>query len=166
MTTGNGQPLLAIEDVHVYYGNIAAVKGLTMTVMPGEIVTLIGSNGAGKSTTLRTISGLLRPRQGHVTFEGKRIDRTPAEDIVRRGIAQAYGLNAEGGSTHSRHETRATESPLGRSLQVTRGIGTSLGRFASVRSDGRPACRWAGTDRRAARRYERRQTALVTGRAA
>ena len=89
MTGSNGQPLLAIEDVHVYYGNIAAVKGLTMTVMPGEIVTLIGSNGAGKSTTLRTISGLLRPRQGHVTFEGKRIDRTPAEDIVRRGIAQA-----------------------------------------------------------------------------
>jgi len=89
MTSTNGQPLLAIEDVHVYYGNIAAVKGLTMTVMPGEIVTLIGSNGAGKSTTLRTISGLLRPRQGHVTFDGKRIDRTPAEDIVRRGIAQA-----------------------------------------------------------------------------
>ena len=89
MTGSNGQPLLAIEDVHVYYGNIAAVKGLTMTVMPGEIVTLIGSNGAGKSTTLRTISGLLRPRQGHVTFDGKRIDRTPAEDIVRRGIAQA-----------------------------------------------------------------------------
>ena len=89
MTSTNGQPLLAIEDVHVYYGNIAAVKGLTMTVMPGEIVTLIGSNGAGKSTTLRTISGLLRPRQGHVTFNGKRIDRTPAEEIVRRGIAQA-----------------------------------------------------------------------------
>ena len=63
MTSSNGQPLLALDDVHVYYGNIAAVKGLTMTVMPGEIVTLIGSNGAGKSTTLRTISGLLRPRQ-------------------------------------------------------------------------------------------------------
>jgi branched-chain amino acid transport system ATP-binding protein len=88
MTT-NGQPLLALENVHVYYGNIAAVKGLTMTVMSGEIVTLIGSNGAGKSTTLRTISGLLRPRQGHLTFNGKRIDRTPADEIVRRGIAQA-----------------------------------------------------------------------------
>jgi branched-chain amino acid transport system ATP-binding protein len=89
MTTSNGQPLLLLENVHVYYGNIAAVKGLTMRVMPGEIVTLIGSNGAGKSTTLRTISGLLRPRQGHVTFEGKRIDRTPADEIVRRGIAQS-----------------------------------------------------------------------------
>ncbi len=89
MTSSNGQPLLALDDVHVYYGNIAAVKGLTMTVMPGEIVTLIGSNGAGKSTTLRTISGLLRPRQGHVTFEGKRIDRTAADEIVRRGIAQS-----------------------------------------------------------------------------
>ena len=88
MTSSNGQPLLALDDVHVYYGNIAAVKGLTMTVMPGEIVTLIGSNG-GKSTTLRTISGLLRPRQGHVTFEGKRIDRTAADEIVRRGIAQS-----------------------------------------------------------------------------
>ncbi len=89
MTTSNGNPLLALENVHVYYGNIAAVKGLTMNVMPGEIVTLIGSNGAGKSTTLRTISGLLRPRQGHVTFDGRRIDRTAADEIVRRGIAQS-----------------------------------------------------------------------------
>jgi branched-chain amino acid transport system ATP-binding protein len=89
MTTSNGQPLLALENVHVYYGNIAAVKGLSLTVMPGEIVTLIGSNGAGKSTTLRTISGLLRPRQGQVTFNGKRIDRTAADEIVRLGIAQS-----------------------------------------------------------------------------
>jgi branched-chain amino acid transport system ATP-binding protein len=89
MTTSNGQPLLSLENVHVYYGNIAAVKGLTMTVMPGEIVTLIGSNGAGKSTTLRTISGLLRPRQGHVFFNGRRIDRTGADEIVRLGIAQS-----------------------------------------------------------------------------
>ncbi len=89
MTTGDGQPMLALDDVHVYYGNIAAVKGLTLKVMPGEIVTLIGSNGAGKSTTLRTISGLLRPRQGHVTFNGKRIDRTAADEIVRHGIAQS-----------------------------------------------------------------------------
>jgi branched-chain amino acid transport system ATP-binding protein len=89
MTGANGQPMLALEDVHVYYGNIAAVKGLTLTVMPGEIVTLIGSNGAGKSTTLRTISGLLRPRRGRVTFEGKRIDRTGADEIVRLGIAHS-----------------------------------------------------------------------------
>jgi branched-chain amino acid transport system ATP-binding protein len=87
--TSSGQPLLALDNVHVYYGNIAAVKGLSLTVMPGEIVTLIGSNGAGKSTTLRTISGLLRPRQGHLTFEGRRIDRTAADEIVRLGIAQS-----------------------------------------------------------------------------
>jgi branched-chain amino acid transport system ATP-binding protein len=87
--TSNGAPMLAIEDVHVYYGNIAALKGLTMKVMPGEIVTLIGSNGAGKSTTLRTVSGLLRPRHGQVTFNGKRIDRTAADEIVRLGIAQS-----------------------------------------------------------------------------
>ena len=86
---GNGQPMLALDDVHVYYGNIAAVKGLTMRVMPGEIVTLIGSNGAGKSTTLRTISGLLRPRQGRVMFEGTRIDRVPADGIVKLGVAQS-----------------------------------------------------------------------------
>jgi branched-chain amino acid transport system ATP-binding protein len=87
--TSNGQPLLALDNVHVYYGNIAAVKGLSLTVMSGEIVTLIGSNGAGKSTTLRTISGLLRPRQGHVTFEGRRIDRTAADEVVRLGIAHS-----------------------------------------------------------------------------
>ena len=88
-TSSNGGPMLAVDDVHVYYGNIAAVKGLTMQVMPGEIVTMIGSNGAGKSTTLRTISGLLRPRRGHVAFNGRRIDRTAADDIVRLGIAQS-----------------------------------------------------------------------------
>ncbi|OLB64859.1 MAG: ABC transporter ATP-binding protein [Actinobacteria bacterium 13_2_20CM_2_72_6] len=87
--TSNGQPLLALDNVHVYYGNIAAVKGLSITVRSGEIVTLIGSNGAGKSTTLRTISGLLRPRQGQVAFEGRRIDRTPADEIVRLGIAHS-----------------------------------------------------------------------------
>jgi branched-chain amino acid transport system ATP-binding protein len=85
----NGEPMLALDDVRVYYGNIAAVKGLTLRVWPGEIVSLIGSNGAGKSTTLRTISGLLRPRRGTITFEGKRLDGVEAHQIVRRGIAQA-----------------------------------------------------------------------------
>jgi branched-chain amino acid transport system ATP-binding protein len=83
------EPLLVLDDVHVYYGNIAAVKGLSLQVMPREIVTLIGSNGAGKSTTLRTISGLLRPRKGTVFFAGARIDGVPAHEIVRLGIAQA-----------------------------------------------------------------------------
>ncbi|MEN3304494.1 MAG: branched-chain amino acid transport system ATP-binding protein [Micromonosporaceae bacterium] len=81
--------MLALNDIHVYYGNIAAVKGLTLHVMPGEIVTLIGSNGAGKSTTLRTISGLLRPRRGSATFNGTKLERTPADQIVRLGIAHS-----------------------------------------------------------------------------
>jgi branched-chain amino acid transport system ATP-binding protein len=82
-------PMLEIENISVYYGNIAAVKGVSLSVMPGEIVTLIGSNGAGKSTTLRTISGLLRPRHGSIRFNGKAIDRTPADQIVRLGIAHS-----------------------------------------------------------------------------
>jgi branched-chain amino acid transport system ATP-binding protein len=81
--------MLEIENISVYYGNIAAVKGVSLSVMAGEIVTLIGSNGAGKSTTLRTISGLLRPRQGTIRFNGKAIDRTPADQIVRLGIAHS-----------------------------------------------------------------------------
>ena len=84
-----GEPMLVLDDIHVYYGNIAAVKGLSITVMPGEIVTLLGPNGAGKSTTLRTISGLLRPRQGGVFFEGDRLDGVQAHEVVQRGIAQA-----------------------------------------------------------------------------
>jgi branched-chain amino acid transport system ATP-binding protein len=84
-----GQPMLVLDDIHVYYGNIAAVKGVSITVMPGEIVTLLGPNGAGKSTTLRTISGLLRPRKGGVFFEGARLDGEQAHEVVRRGIAQS-----------------------------------------------------------------------------
>ena len=81
--------LLSIEDLHVYYGSIAAVKGLTLHVRPGEIVTVIGSNGAGKSTTLRTISGLLHARKGSVTFEGKDISRLPGHQVVAAGICQS-----------------------------------------------------------------------------
>ncbi len=65
--------LLELNDVHTYYGNIHALKGISITVEKGEIVTLIGSNGAGKSTTLRTISGVLSPRKGTITLEGHRI---------------------------------------------------------------------------------------------
>jgi branched-chain amino acid transport system ATP-binding protein len=85
----DGTLMLDLQDLHVYYGNIAAVKGLSLKVMTGEIVTLIGSNGAGKSTTLRTISGLLRPRHGSALFNGVRLERTPANEIVRLGIAQS-----------------------------------------------------------------------------
>ena len=81
--------LLELRDVHTYYGNIHALKGLNLTVEPGEIVTLIGANGAGKSTTLKTISGLLRPRQGEVWFDGDRLNGVSAHEIVARGISQA-----------------------------------------------------------------------------
>ncbi len=81
--------LLELHNIHTYYGKIHALKGISMTVEQGEIVTLIGSNGAGKSTTLRTISGLLKPRQGQITFKGERLDHLPPHEIVRRGIAQA-----------------------------------------------------------------------------
>jgi branched-chain amino acid transport system ATP-binding protein len=81
--------LLTADDLHVYYGNIAALKGISLEVRPGEIVTLVGSNGAGKSTTLRTISGLLRPRRGQIHFEGRPIQGVPGHDIVARGICQS-----------------------------------------------------------------------------
>jgi branched-chain amino acid transport system ATP-binding protein len=78
--------LLEVKDLNVYYGAIHALHGISFSVPQGEIVTLIGANGAGKSTTLRTISGLLRPRQGHVFFKGEDITMTPAEQIVRLGV--------------------------------------------------------------------------------
>jgi branched-chain amino acid transport system ATP-binding protein len=87
-TNGSG-PMLELEDVHVYYGNIAAVQGLSLTVNDGEIVTLIGSNGAGKSTTLRTISGLLRPKQGRITFLGRQLNGVEGHDVVARGITHS-----------------------------------------------------------------------------
>jgi branched-chain amino acid transport system ATP-binding protein len=79
-------PLLELKNVHTYYGQIHALKGITMAVNNGEIVTLIGSNGAGKSTTLRTISGLLRPRSGEVLLNGKSMTTTPPHKIVSAGI--------------------------------------------------------------------------------
>ena len=81
--------LLQVEDMHTFYGNIEALKGVSLTVEEGEIVTLIGSNGAGKSTTLRSISGLSPPRSGSIRFDGKEISRTPPQDIVRYGISQS-----------------------------------------------------------------------------
>ena len=81
--------LFELHNIHTYYGNIHALKGISVTVDKGEIVTLIGSNGAGKTTTLKTISGVLQPKQGTITLEGRRIDRTPAHDIVALGICQA-----------------------------------------------------------------------------
>ena len=80
--------MLEIKDIHVYYGAIHAIKGVSLSVRQGEIVTLIGSNGAGKSTTLRTISGLLKPKEGDILFEGESIASRPAQDIVKAGISQ------------------------------------------------------------------------------
>ncbi|HTE69958.1 MAG TPA: ABC transporter ATP-binding protein [Actinomycetes bacterium] len=80
---------LDVKDIHVFYGNIEAVKGMSFHVKQGEIVCLIGANGAGKTTTLRTISGLLRPAEGAIFYEGQRIDQVPAHQIVSLGVAQS-----------------------------------------------------------------------------
>jgi branched-chain amino acid transport system ATP-binding protein len=90
MTAGapDGTSMLALRGVVSGYGQITAIKGITLRVEKGEVVALIGGNGAGKSTTLRTISGILRPRAGEIAFEGNRIDRMPPHRIVSRGISQ------------------------------------------------------------------------------
>lgn len=80
--------MLELENVHTYYGHIHALKGISLTVNKGEIVTLIGANGAGKSTTLKTISGLLRPRQGFIRLEGEDLTRYPPHEIVMKGVVQ------------------------------------------------------------------------------
>ncbi|HEY1365684.1 MAG TPA: ABC transporter ATP-binding protein [Gaiellaceae bacterium] len=81
--------VLELSEVETYYGSIRALKGVTLDVREGEIVTLLGSNGAGKSTTLRSINGLVRPRKGKIVFEGRDITNEPAHVIVKRGIAQS-----------------------------------------------------------------------------
>ncbi len=80
-------PLLQLTGVHTYYGHVHALKGVDLEVRPGEIVTLIGSNGAGKSTALRTISGLNRPRRGEVWFDGQRLDGQPAHAVAALGLS-------------------------------------------------------------------------------
>jgi branched-chain amino acid transport system ATP-binding protein len=81
--------LLEVDDIHTFYGNIEALKGISLTVEEGEIVTLIGSNGAGKSTTLRSVSGLTPPREGSIKFDGNEIGETPPQEIVSMGISQS-----------------------------------------------------------------------------
>ena len=81
--------LLEVEDVHTFYGSIEALKGVSLEVNEGEIVTLIGANGAGKSTTLRSINGLNTPKQGRIVFRGKDITRRGPHDIVEMGISQS-----------------------------------------------------------------------------
>src|SRR5512138_2335775 len=79
--------MLTVDNVHTYYGNIHALKGITLNIEKGEIVTLIGGNGAGKTTTLRTISGLLTPREGSVMLNGENLFKYKAHDIVYKGVS-------------------------------------------------------------------------------
>jgi branched-chain amino acid transport system ATP-binding protein len=94
--------LLEVTDLYTYYGNIEALKGISLTVDEGEVVTLIGSNGAGKSTTLRSITGLTPPRQGSIRFDGMEIGEVPPQEIVQQGIA----LSPEGRHVFSRMTVR------------------------------------------------------------
>jgi branched-chain amino acid transport system ATP-binding protein len=87
--TGNGKPILALDDVHTFYGTIEALKGISLEVREGEVVTLIGANGAGKSTTLRSINGLNHPKEGTIVFKGTDITETAPHEIVRMGISQS-----------------------------------------------------------------------------
>ena len=93
---------LEVDDIHTYYGNIHALKGITIEVNEGECVTLIGSNGAGKSTTLRSISGLTPPREGSIKFEDTEIGEVPPQEIVERGIS----LSPEGRHVFPRMSVR------------------------------------------------------------
>jgi branched-chain amino acid transport system ATP-binding protein len=84
-----GEPVLRVEDVHTFYGSIEALKGISLDVYEGEIVTLIGANGAGKSTTLRSINGLNHPRHGKIFFQGTDVTSMAPHQIVKRGISQS-----------------------------------------------------------------------------
>jgi branched-chain amino acid transport system ATP-binding protein len=89
MSNAKSKPLLQVENIHTYYGNIHALHGISLYVNEGEVVTLIGSNGAGKSTTIRSISGIMHPREGTIIFDGQPIHAIPAHNLVGRGIAQS-----------------------------------------------------------------------------
>jgi branched-chain amino acid transport system ATP-binding protein len=89
MPNAKSNPLLQVENIHTYYGNIHALHGISLYVNEGEVVTLIGSNGAGKSTTIRSISGIMHPREGTIIFDGQPIHAIPAHNLVGRGIAQS-----------------------------------------------------------------------------
>jgi branched-chain amino acid transport system ATP-binding protein len=112
--------MLELDDVHTFYGNIEALKGISIEVEEGEIVTLIGSNGAGKSTTLRSISGLTPPRVGSIRFKGKDIGETAPQEIVRLGIS----LSPEGRKIFPRMSVRENLD-----------LGAYLRRDADVQSD-------------------------------
>ena len=87
--SANAAPLLEVEEIETFYGSIQALKGISLEVYDGEIVTLIGANGAGKSTTLRSINGLNHPRRGRIAFRGTDITHVPPHNVVKMGIAQS-----------------------------------------------------------------------------
>lgn len=87
--TPEGQPVLTLENVQSFYGNIQALRGISLKVFNGQVVTLIGANGAGKTTTLKTISGIIKPRVGQITLNGQRIEGRPPEQIVKMGVSQS-----------------------------------------------------------------------------
>jgi branched-chain amino acid transport system ATP-binding protein len=116
-------PLLEVADVHAHYGAIEALKGISLTVEPGEVVTLIGSNGAGKSTTLRSISGLTPATAGKVQFDGEDITTLPAHDVVGRGVA----LSPEGRHVFARMTVRENLE-LGAYIRRTGAVAEDLDR--------------------------------------
>ena len=93
--------LLEVNDINVYYGAIHAIKGISFSVDEGEVVTLIGANGAGKSTTLNTVAGLLRPREGSIHFGGKDLARVHASDMVKHGMALCPEGRPRNGRLHA-----------------------------------------------------------------
>jgi len=115
--------LLEVDDLHVAYGKVQAVRGISFAVEPGQVVTLIGANGAGKTSTLRTLSGLLRPVSGTVRFAARQIGGRPAHEIVALGLAHA----PEGRRIFARL-TIEENLLLGAYLRKDRGIGQDLGR--------------------------------------
>src|SRR4051794_18706101 len=115
--------LLEVEDIHTFYGNIEALKGVSLEVEEGECVTLIGSNGAGKSTTLRSISGLTPARTGTIRFRGRDIARMAPQDIVQLGISQS----PEGRKCFQRMTVRETLD-MGAYLRRDKAIGQDLDR--------------------------------------
>ncbi len=138
--------LLEVNNVHAYYGNIHALKGITIEVAKGEVVSLIGGNGAGKTTTLRTISGLMKPREGKVMFEGEDLAKYPAHKLVSKGIAmvpEGRGVfakltveeNLEMGAYH-RNDPEGIKQDIERSYELFPRLGERRTQVAGTMSGG------------------------------
>ena len=146
----NGAVLLELEDVHTFYGTIEAIKGISLTVNEGEIVTLIGANGAGKSTTLRSIQGINRPKRGKITFNGDDIVGRRPHDIVKLGISQSPGGPAAVLADERAREPRDGRVPaLGQGRDRAR---TSTASTSSSRGSRSGACRRPARSRAASSR--------------